>query len=57
MFGNQHYIDIAKCLSEINKLEASLKEKEEAAKSISKIKERVNHLKGQAVYLLKAYGK
>ena len=54
-FGNQAHIQLSQCLGKIKELEKKLDEKKAAATDIKAIEEKINNLKGQALYLLKTY--
>jgi hypothetical protein len=54
-FGNTTHIEISQCLGKIGELEKKLAEKQSAAADIKTIENKINNLKGQALYLLKTY--
>jgi len=54
-FGNAAHIELSQCLGKIKELEKKLDEKKSAAADIKTTEEKINNLKGQALYLLKTY--
>ena len=54
-FGNTAHIELSQCLGKIGELEKKLDEKKAAAAGVKTIEEKINNLKGQALYLLKTY--